>query len=404
MNDPGKALFRYPLCLESLSVLLFVSLFAYALIIASLISYVISQGAPLYLIGIVALLGLINIFFEYGHETIEFSSRGYARPPALAADTLNRGRFGRQLLMTGFFTGVITGLFVYQLDYAALFMLTFVIVVFPASLTLNTLYEDFAEVINPVSLIGFISIVGRSYVAAVMALAMLLVLFYASWTIHIIAFLLWLPFGLYGALVLFRYLGLLAHEHMDQLVQEPNYEERNQQIEQYYDDNANLHQQLENAYWELKNKRVDAAIKLVAPLIQLGDWARFDAVFEIVSQWPNSKPAIHFIRLYLPVSLQQGNEMKALKLCQWCLQQDSAFALEDGELMQRLVSASASVEQYVVAVKLLDNFVDANPGYGSARRLLTQAADICQAKLHHQQKFDELTVKIQQLDDSNSGN
>ena len=81
----------------------------------------------------------------------------------------------------------------------------------------------------------------------------------------------------------------------------------------------------------------------------------------------------------------------------WGLKQDTDFTLENETDLEQLVAACVSRQQFVVAVKLLDNFVDSNPGHESATRYLSLAADICQDRLHHQGKFDELKDKLRRL-------
>ena len=89
--------------------------------------------------------------------------------------------------------------------------------------------------------------------------------------------------------------------------------------------------------------------------------------------------------------------MRALSLFAWCLMHEAGFGIDDPELLEQLVAAGASKQQYIVLVKLLDNFVQQNPAHDSAPRYLSLAADICQDKLHHQQKFNELTQKLEIL-------
>ncbi|MDP6652756.1 MAG: hypothetical protein QGF90_11725 [Gammaproteobacteria bacterium] len=159
-----------------------------------------------------------------------------------------------------------------------------------------------------------------------------------------------------------------------------------------------LNKSLEHAYWTLKNRSVEEAIKLVHPVITVGDWARFDSVFSMISEWPNKQPAIHFIKLYLPSLLRHSNPMRALNLCEWSLKQDAEFTLQDTAGLIQLMSECGSKSQYVAAVKMLENFTVANPIHADCRKLLLLAADICQAKLNHRPKFEELQGRIDSLD------
>lgn len=366
------------------------------------ISYIATGGLPIYLVGIWMLVMLINTFFEYGLEIIAESSKGIARPPPLDLHFFNifngRGRFVRQMLMLGIFGGLSNQLFTFGLDYLALAVICFVALAFPASLAVNALYENLYEVINPLSLIDFALIVGKQYALAVAALAGLMAGFYLSAFASLGSFLVFLPLGLYGLLVYFRFLGVVALQHRDNLFKEPDYDAADNKIQEYYEDNARLHEVVENAYRHMQEKQqLNEAIALLTPVIQFADWIRFDSVFRYISAWPDKKPAIHFVILYLPVLMQRQNSMRALSLCQWCLQQEPDFVIDDEELLQNLVSASVSKEHYVVAVKLLDNFVELHPGHQTARKYLSRAADICQSKLHHQQKFDELQEKLDKL-------
>ena len=383
--------------LESLGVIILVTLIFYALTFVSLVSYTISEGMPLYLLGIITIFGLIVMFIEYGLEIIEESAQGIPHPPALSMQCIDKGRVGRQIVMCLLFGGLAARLFVANLDYIAVLILCFILLLFPASLVVNSLYENFLEIINPITLIGFTVIVGKIYVVAVIALATILAVFYAMYSAGLGSFLMFLPFGLYGLLVYFRFLGLVAHRHRESLLPEREFGERDRQIDQFYADNAKLHEVLEHAYWSIKEKRVDTAIELIAPVIKLADWARFETVFGYISEWSNKKPAIHFCKLYIPFLMAGQNAMRALSLCAWCLKHEAGFGIDDPELLEQLVAAGASKPQYIVLVKLLDNFVQQNPAHDSAPRYLSLAADICQDKLHHQQKFNELTQKLEIL-------
>ena len=386
MSAKTESLFRYPLHLESLSALVFVTAFAYLLALASIISLVFSEGAPIYMVGLIAAFLLVAIFFEYGLEIISISCRGKSLPPALSVAMIDRGRFGRQLVMMLFFGSVMFGTFSRDLDYLGFLLICFVALTFPASLALNSLYEDLYEIINPVTLIGFMVITGRHYLLATLVFALLVTAFYAAAFSGVFGFLLFLPLGLYGLLVYFRFLGLTIYRHRASLLPEKDFGAEDRRKKQFYDD------------WQLKENRVDVAIDLIRPLIELGNWARFDAIFEIVSQWPNKQPGLYFLKPYIPQLLARRNAMRALDLCHWGLKHDTDFTFENETDLEQLVAACVSRQQFVVAVKLLDNFVDSNPGHESATRYLSLAADICQDRLHHQEKFDELKDKLQTLD------
>ena len=402
MRNPVISMLRYPLHLECVSGMLFLCLLFYFLVLIALFSYTITMGAPLYVMGSYMLLMLINSFFEYGLEVIDESALGKATPPTLPLNFFDilkgRGRFKRQLLMLLFFGVIIWQLFAMNLVYLALAMLIFTILFFPASLLANALYEDFYEIINPLTLIGIMVITGWQYVAAaglLFALILSLALvFTASW----VTFLIILPLGLYGFLIYFRYSGLIALAHSDALHCVTSGGQEEAAVEQFYADNAMLHKVLEDAYWNLKDRKVDAAIKLLTPVITIGGWARFEAVFGYISQWPVKRPALHFIRLYLPVLREQQNSMRALSLCQWSLNVDAEFTVADESLLHWLEQQCVSKPQYVVAVKLLSNFARQHPGHELSRTYLLRAAEICQGILKHQQKFYELQEQLQQLD------
>ena len=397
MTAKSESIFRYPLHLESLGVLVLVTAVAYILALVSIFSYVISEGMSLYMFGFVAVFLLVVIFIEYGLEIISVSVGGKSRPPVLSFSMISSGRFARQLVMMLFFGGLMFGAFSRDLDYLGILLMGFVALTLPASLALNSLYENFLEIINPVTLIGFMVITGRQYLLASLILALLIAAFYGLARSGVLGFLLFLPIGLYCLLVYFRFLGLLIFRHLATLLPEKDFQEEERQILQIHDDSKKMHEVLEAAYWQLKQQRVDAAIALIKPLIQLGDWARFDAIFEIVSQWPNKQPGLYFLRPYIPKLLAQHNAMRALSLCQWGLKQDGDFMIGNEAELELLVEACVSREQFVVAVKLLDNFVDSNPGHESEARYLSLAADICQDRLHHQEKFDELKDKLRKL-------
>jgi hypothetical protein len=391
------SVFRYPLYLESLGVLIYITVFTCLIALASIISLSVSEGAPIFVIGLVAVVLLVATFFEYGLEIMSESCQGSSRPPALSVAMINKGRFGRQLLMIILFGSIVFAAFSRGLDYTGLMLLLFVSATFPASLALNSLYEDLFEIISPVALAGFMVITGRLYVLAILVFALLIAVFYAMALSGIFAFLVFLPFGLYGLLVYFRFLGLTNNHHRSSLLPEKDFLAADRQIQQTNDRNENMHDLLKTAYWELKNRRVDTAINLIKPIIQLGDWVRFDAIFKILSQWPNKQPGLYFIKPYIPKLLERRDAMAALALCEWGLKHDKDFTLENGAELELLTHACVSRQQFIVAVKLLDNFVAINSDHESAARYLSLAADICQGQLRHQKKFDELQEKLQKL-------
>jgi hypothetical protein len=182
-----------PLHAESLSVLFLLCLLFYSLVLMALFSYLITMGAPLWLMGLYMLVMLINTFFEFGLEIIEESSKRKARPPALPLKFFDmfsgRGRFKRQLLMLMIFAGLAWRLATMGLAYPTLMVVCFVCLVFPASLAVNALYENLLEMINPVTLIGFMVITGKSYVVAVVSLALLVLaltlIFLLSWVLFL---------------------------------------------------------------------------------------------------------------------------------------------------------------------------------------------------------------------------
>lgn len=397
MISKFTSVFRYPLHLESLGVLIYVTVFTYVIALASYVSFSISGGSPIYIIGLIPAFFLVAIFFEYGLEIMSTSCRDISRPPALSIAMINKGRFGRQLLMVILFGGMILGAFSRDLDYPGLLLLCFVSATFPASLALNSLYEDLFEIINPVALIGFMVITGRLYLFVAFVFASLIAVFYLMASSGVFRFLMFLPFGLYCLLIYFRVMGLIINQHRSTLLWEKDFEEEDKQIRRISDRNENMHDLLKTAYWEIKSNRVDAAIDLIRPLIQVSDWARFDSIFEILSQWPNKQPGLYFIRLYIPKLIERRDAMAALGLCEWGLKHDKEFTIESGNKIELLTNACVSRQQFIVAVKLLDNFVSRNPDHKSAARYLSLAADICQGRLHHQKKFDELQEKLQKL-------
>lgn len=363
------------------------------------------NGAPLYIFGFYAVIMIINSFFEFGMDVIETSMLGKPRPPVFATNLFmiigGRGRFLKQLLMLLFFVGLIIELFKFDFDYAGLFFTGFLITVFPASLAVNSLYEDALQIMNPVILFGFIKIIDPLYFFAVLALAILCTGFFLAFRVNLIVLLVFLPFGLYGWVLFFRWFGLLTCERQSALFPGSNSLEReiatDRRIDQHFEDNADLHTLVDKAYWSSKNQPIAEAIKILDPLIKLGDWARFDAIFEMISGWPNKRAATHFIGLYVPRLLEKQQEMRAHFLCAWSLKDDRDFTLNNGLAIEQLAAASASKEQFIVSIRLLENFVEANPGHESNRKYLTLAADICQSRVNHEGKFKELQEKLAQL-------
>ncbi len=402
MHSPTKPLFRYPLCLECLSLIGLLCLLVFILSIISVFSYVVSGGAPLYVLSILAVAMIINTFLEYGLEIIETTSIGKNEAPAFSNDffrILNgRGRFPRQLLMLLLFAGLIMELEAAGFDYLAALAACFLLVLFPASLVLNALYESLFETLNPISLIAFMLMAGSDYLIAIASLIIITWLLYLSTSLGLFGFLLFLPLALFLLLIYFRFLGLIAESNMGKLFPQRDDAEEQSRIDQYFADNEKLLAVIEQAYWQMKDGRLLQVIDLIDPVIRLQDWARFDFVFDAISKWPNTEAALHFLKLYLPHLIQKQDSMRALMLCQWALRQNTKFYPESNKVLEAIVAASASQEQYVVAVKLLENFVDGNSQQESANRYLLLAADICQSKLHHEEKFAALKTKLANLE------
>lgn len=401
LNADGASLFRYCLRAECLGILALLSILLYVLAGITILSYIVSQGAPLYLLPLYAVVMLINSFFEYGLEIIEESAKGNSKPPQFSNDffdmVLGRGRFIRQMLMILLFGGLVSELYSAGFDYPAFFIFCFAVLVFPASMIINSLYESLIDIINPVKLIGFIVIAGKDYLIMVAALAATLTLFFGAFLVSPATLLLYLPVGLYSLLVYFRYLGLVAFRYREALFPQQDYQEQDRAIDQHFEGNAKLHELLTQAYWQMKENRVDEVIKLLDPAIKLRDWARFDFIFAAISDWPNKKPALHFIKLYVPHLLEKQNAMGAFGLCQWAMDQEPKFTMDSGAMLEKLHVTSASEEQFRVLVKLLDNFVDSNPAHESSEKYLSMAADICQSKLHNEEKFKHFQRKLENL-------
>lgn len=391
-------LFRYPLCIEGLGAVVFTTLYIYLLaFVGAAVYYMTPFAYSFYLIGLVPLIFLSNVFIEYGLGIIEVSFRGQQKIPVLSAETLNRGRFLNQLMMTSLFGTLIWRLFALQFDYIALLILIFLLFAFPASLAVNAIYEKFLDVINPVMLIGFISVIGLSYLPVILGFALLISLFYSAYQYGVLPLLIFLPFGLYLLLVLFRLLGTISYRYRNELVPVTELDGDETKIAEFYDTNETMHKVLESAYWHLKDGRESKAIEIISPVIQLGDWSRFDSAFEYMQDWPNKNPAMHFTKLYIPILIERNNAMRAHSLCEWMLKHAKEYSVENDADLQKLVAAAASREQEIVAVKLLDNFVTRQQSHPLAANYLTMAADICQSRLHHQEKFDELQKKIEDL-------
>lgn len=393
----GPSLLRYPARMQSLVLIGFVCLSCYLLLFVSLFSYVLSEGAPFYWFGIFALYALVNIMFEFGQEIISSSFENRHEVPVISLQTINRGRFTRQLVMTALVGSIIFGLHQNQLNDIALGVLVFTLLLLPASLTINAIFEDFLEIINPRTLLGLIAVIKFNYLLSLVWLAVLAYIFTFTLQMSFGAFAIVLPFWLYLCLMFFRHLGLVALHHRAILLPERDFDVDQKKIAQHYSDSASLHAALEKAYWGLKENQIEEAIDIVGPIIRSNDWERFDTVFEFISAWPNKVPAIHFVKEYLPPLQARSASFKALDLCHWCLKQDKQFTVKNTTVLQDLIDASVSPDHYRVVIKLVENFIDASPGNSLNKALLTQAADISQAKLHQQEKFEELRVKLNSL-------
>jgi len=392
----------YPARLQSLVLIGFVCVFFYALLFASLLSYVLSQGAsaPFYLLGIFVAYALINIVFEYGQEIISETFSGLDEVPVFSIHSIHHGRFFRQLLMTAFFGSSIFGLYQYNYNSAALALTAFLVLILPASVSVNALFEEFKDVIDPRTLIAYIAVTKTSYISSLLGIIFLIGVFLLGLELGFLAFSILLPFWLYFCLVFFRHLGLVAHVHRHELLPEKDFDADKKEIEQHFSDNAAIHGALEKAYWGLKEGRIDEAIDIVGPIIRIHDWARFEFVFEFISNWPTKVPAIQFTKEYLASLHAKRNSIRALELCGWCLKQDSDFCIEDCRIVDYLLAESVSKEQFIVLVKLLDNFASRFPEHENSQPYLFRAADICRDKLHHQEKFQELQDKLAGLQSS----
>ena len=387
--------------MQSLSFVVWISIAAYITIGASVFAYEVTRGSPFYLIAIYPLGVLINIFFEYGLEIIESSSLEKVHAPIFSANIVGiasgKGRFFRQMVMLLAFLGLVYQFYVSDLTYFAAIVLCFLALALPSSFALNALYENLFEILNPISLIGFALLAGWDYLLAVIILALSALVFYGAYQIGPWIFLLYLPFGLYCLLLYFRFLGLIALKQMPKLFPVRDYQQEENVIDQQFENNTNLHEFIKKVYWQMKENQIAEVIEKIDPVIKLSDWARFDFLFDSISEWPNKTPALHFTREYIPHLLEKKNGMKALSLCQWALKQDPGFDIGNEETLDTLQLEAASNEQFVVVVKLLENFVTENSNLPSSRRLLSLAADICQSKLHHQEKVNQLLAKLEEL-------
>jgi hypothetical protein len=397
-EQAGPSLLRYPARMQSLVLIAYVCFSFYILLFISIFSYVLSEGAPFYWLGIFALYILLNIVFEFGQEIIASSFNDRHEIPVISFQWIDRGRFSRQLIMTAFFGSIIFGLYQNQLNNVALAVFIFVLLILPASLTINAIFEDLLEIINPRTLLGFIAVIKFNYLGSLAWLGVLTYIFYTTLEMGFGAFSIVLPFWLYLCLMFFRHLGLVALHHKGVLLPEQDFDIDKKEIEQHYSDSVALHAALEKAYWGLKEGQIEEAINIVGPIIRTNNWARFDAVFEFISAWPTKIPATHFVADYLPTLRARAASFKALDLCQWCLKQDKHFAVENTDVLEYLISESISPDHYRVVIKLVENFVAADPGHSLNKKLLTKAADISQAKLHQQVKFEELRKKLDSLE------
>ncbi|MBQ74828.1 MAG: hypothetical protein QGG67_10270 [Gammaproteobacteria bacterium] len=161
-----------------------------------------------------------------------------------------------------------------------------------------------------------------------------------------------------------------------------------------YDKSSDLYKGLERAYWLVKEEKVEEAEALIKPVAEFDSWARFDQVFEIISDWPEKQIALNVCSRYLPLLFTRQDYMTALKLCRWCLKHDWHFLANDGKQLIQLASEAGSPDQHKIVALLIENYAKENPGMAQARQLLMLAADICQSKLNSQVRYAEIMGKI----------
>jgi len=317
-------------------------------------SFVISEGSPTYLLGIYLAFVVVNAFIEYGLDVIDESVKGNVRPPSLEPGmvmiTVGNARFLKQLFMILLFCVAAKILADFGFIYGSVAVLIFLLFLLPASLAINAVYENFADMINPDTLIRLVLTIKGYYLVAVGIFAAFPLGIYIFKPTGAVIFLLGTPVFLYSLILAFRILGVGIYSQKDKFIEAVDFAGEKVQLLRDAQRDENLYKLLERAYWLTKENKIDEAEKMLLPALKIDDWARFNAAFSRISRWPGSELALRIIDSYLTYLLEKGNYTEIFNYSQWCLKKDPGFSIKSESGLSELVLHAEITDQFETAV------------------------------------------------------
>ena len=335
-------LLKYPMHVESfLVILLFWFLIAIYALGYSVLAFI-PIGFSIGFLELVASSSVLCLFFEYGLEIIQASQTSAHAPPPLSYQTVRGKRFAQQVLFLTTLQAVAQYLTDQQLGNLALILVLFYIVFLPAMQVVIATSHSFAEMINPVALLGASWIMGWRYIAVSLYAAVIAAFVYTVYVSSLYNFLLTAPITFYALIVLFRLLGLCYRDSQPVEVVVSEADGNNDEGQQA---RQALTAQLGKLYEEKRSASRKQVYRRLLTIARFNDWSRFDLVFDIVSAWDDKKPALWLVREYLPQLMEEDNPVKAFKLCQWAQMWAHDFHPADAATSQWLQQYAATDEQ-----------------------------------------------------------
>lgn len=352
----------------------------------------------MFTMGIIAFFPFINGLFEHGLNIIESTAAGEQEPPVLQAKALFGGRFLKQLLMLALFLFASFLLTRAGHHGSAIIIFIFVVWVLPASLAIHSLYDSFTNMINPFILIPLIFTLGFPYLISILLLLPIAMIAIALPDENLSRMLFQVPMAMYFFLLFLRYLGLCMYRRRDLLNKEIEFDSTRREVFQKEESVHKLNEGLLRANDFIRAGDIEKANKLILPLTKVNSWARFDHVFNIVSNWKNSLPALALTKQYIPYLIEKQHFMQAFKLFQWSLKNDHSFFLNQDFNPGSMLDHAVTPEQFHTVAQLMSNYVQACPSVDNAVPLLSTAVGIYQEKLKEIAIPEKLIQQLKERD------
>ena len=365
-------LLKYPLHLESsLAILLFWFLMACYALGYSAIAYI-PIGFSVGFLELVASSSLLCLFFEYGLEIIQASQTSAHAPPPLSYQTVRGKRFTQQVLFLTTLQAVAQYLTDQQLGSLAFILVLFYIVFLPAMQVVIATSHSFAEMINPVALLGAAWIMGWRYLAVLSYAALVAGFVYVVYASSLYDFLITAPITLYGLILLFRLLGLCYRDSQPVQI---DADEVSGTAEEEQQAQRALTIQLGKLYEEKRSASRKQVYERLLTLARFNDWSRIDQIFDIVSAWDDKKPALWLVREYLSQLMNEENPMKAFRLCQWAQMWAHDFHPATADVLRWLQQHMVSDEQKRSFNLMQENYLAKEQSPGNVNREAALSAE-----------------------------